>query len=129
MIAHISLHFTPWQTCSFTLHPWHTCSFTLHLLADLFLYTSHPGRYVPLDFTPWQTCSFTLHPWQTWSFTLHAGSTCIRWFFQQKQHRLRRPSKFGAGAYTVLYVHSRSIWGHMRLQTRCNVLGHFQFLC
>ena len=47
-----ALHFTPWQTCSFTLHS----------LADLFLYTSPPGRLVPLHFTPWQICSFTLHP-------------------------------------------------------------------
>ena len=32
----VPLHFTPWQTCSFTLHP----------LADLFLYTSPSGRPV-----------------------------------------------------------------------------------
>ena len=31
--------------------------FTLHPLADLFLYTSTPGRPVPLHFIPWQTCS------------------------------------------------------------------------
>ena len=78
-----TLHFTPWQNCSFTLHPlaelflytsppgrtvplhftpWQNCSFTLHPLAELFLYTSPPGRTVPLHFTPWQNCSFTLHP-------------------------------------------------------------------
>ena len=83
---------TPWQTCSFILTPWQTCSFILHPLADLFLYTSPPGRPVPLYFTPWQTCSFILHPladlflytsppgrpvplyftpWQTCSFILH----------------------------------------------------------
>ena len=74
-----ALHFTPWQTCYFTLHPladlllytsppgrpvtlhftpWQTCYFTLHPLADLLLYTSPPGRPVTLHFTPWQTCSF-----------------------------------------------------------------------
>ena len=36
--------------------------FTFNPLANLFLYTSPPGRHVPLHFTPWQTCSFTLHP-------------------------------------------------------------------
>ena len=77
------MHFTPWQTCSFTLQPladlfiytstpgrpvhlhftpWQTCSFTLQPLADLFIYTSTPGRPVHLHFTPWQTCSFTLQP-------------------------------------------------------------------
>ena len=48
----VTLHFTPWQTCYFTLHP----------LADLLLYTSPPGRPVTLHFTPWQTYYFTLHP-------------------------------------------------------------------
>ena len=57
-----TLHFTPWQTCSFTLHP----------LADRFLYTSPPGRPVPLHFTPLQTHSFTLHPLADLFFTLHS---------------------------------------------------------
>ena len=75
----VTLPFTPWQTCYFTLHPladlllypsppgrpvtlpftpWQTCYFTLHPLADLLLYPSPPGRPVTLPFTPWQTCSF-----------------------------------------------------------------------
>ena len=36
----VPLHFTLWQTCSFTLHP------------------PPPRRPVLLHFTPWQTCSF-----------------------------------------------------------------------
>ena len=59
---HIPLHFTPWQTYSFTLHPLADMFLYTSPLADLFLYTSPPGRPVPLHFTPWQTCSFTLHP-------------------------------------------------------------------
>ena len=58
----VPLHFTPWQTCSFTLHPLADLFLYTSPLADLFLYTSPPGRPVPLHFTPWQTCSFTLHP-------------------------------------------------------------------
>ena len=48
----VTLQFTHWQTCYFTLHP----------LADLLLYTSPHGRPVTLHFNPWQTCYITLHP-------------------------------------------------------------------
>ena len=66
-----TLHFTPWQTCSFTLHPLADRFLYTSPLADPFLYTSPPCRPVPLHFTPLQTCSLHFTPWQTRSFTLH----------------------------------------------------------
>ena len=40
-------------------------------MADLFLYTSPPGKLVPLHFTPGRPVPLYFTPWQTCSFTLH----------------------------------------------------------